>query len=360
MPTARPRNRSPGLHEILGGEGENAPVTLRIVRHGATRLNGESEISVDKERGWSDVPLTAEGRQEARDAAAKLKGAGIEVIVSSDLKRAKETALIIGGILGVKPEFSFKLRPWNLGDLTGKVMTEAKPQIAAYANKPDAKVPGGESFHAFRDRAFEGLGEAVEKHQGKQILIVAHHRVERLIGGWEKAGQPEDHEIDIPTFMQKGDPPGGIITLRTSEEALEGNGMKLPNDDDDPGSINARARQEMGRQAVARNDAAARDTQTVSRGSDDTQNPTASPRQRFMDKVAQGAQAQKATAATGAQQPQEPVGGRDMAGVMAHGRAIAGAKALHAVGHISEAQRDRHIAKSQKAIGRKPFGAFAP
>lgn len=42
-----------------------------------------------------------------------------------------------------------------------------------------------------------------------------------------------------------------------------------------------------------------------------------------------------------------------------HGRAIAGAKALHQLGHISEAQRDKHVGKSMKAL-RKPFGSFAP
>lgn len=48
---------------------------------------------------------------------------------------------------------------------------------------------------------------------------------------------------------------------------------------------------------------------------------------------------------------------------MAHGRAIAGAKALHAVGHISRAERDKHIGKSQAALRggpRKPFGSFSP
>lgn len=42
-----------------------------------------------------------------------------------------------------------------------------------------------------------------------------------------------------------------------------------------------------------------------------------------------------------------------------HGRAIAGAKALHQLGHISEAQKDKHVNKSMKAL-RKPFGSFAP
>jgi hypothetical protein len=50
--------------------------------------------------------------------------------------------------------------------------------------------------------------------------------------------------------------------------------------------------------------------------------------------------------------------------VMAHGRAIAGARALHAVGHITPGERDRHIGRShaaiRKATPRKPFGSFMP
>lgn len=201
----------------------NQPFTIYIVRHGATKMNAESAaVSVDRERGWSDVPLTEEGREEARNAAAALKSKGIQAIVSSDLIRAKETAQIIGAILGVKPEFSFKLRPWNLGYLTGKDMKDANPQIKEHAQNPNEKVEKGETFNAFRNRAFEGFEEAVTDHRGKQLLLVAHHRIERLIAAWEKAGQPVWHSIDLPTFLDKGDPPGGIISLRTTEAALKG------------------------------------------------------------------------------------------------------------------------------------------
>lgn len=53
----------------------------------------------------------------------------------------------------------------------------------------------------------------------------------------------------------------------------------------------------------------------------------------------------------------------DRAQALAHGRAIAGAAALHAVGHITDDERDRHVAASQAAIAkakpRKPFGSWA-
>jgi|SRR5882672_1946119 len=197
--------------------------TIYIVRHGATKFNAEAGVSVDRERGWSDVRLTEEGRQEARKAGAALKSKGLTAIVSSDLERAKETAQIIGGIIGIKPEFSFKLRPWNLGDFTGEDLKEANPQICAYAKTADKPVPGGESFNAFKMRAFQGVDEAVRKHPDP-LLIVCHHRVERLIAGWCKAGEPASHAINLNTFLEQGDPPGGIIILHTSEAALGGKG----------------------------------------------------------------------------------------------------------------------------------------
>src|ERR1700730_124519 len=117
---------------------------LYFVRHGETKLNNDNDTSADRIRGWSDVPLTDKGRSEARAAAAKLKQYSIEVIYSSDLSTAAETASIIGKILDVKPVLSKKLRPWDLGKLTGTSTKEALPSIARYVReKPLVKVPEG-------------------------------------------------------------------------------------------------------------------------------------------------------------------------------------------------------------------------
>jgi 2,3-bisphosphoglycerate-dependent phosphoglycerate mutase len=77
----------------------STPCTFYFVRHGATEPN---------ERGLRcggdlDVPLTLLGRQQAHAVAARMRAMGIEVgmIVCSALVRARETAMIIGGILGV-------------------------------------------------------------------------------------------------------------------------------------------------------------------------------------------------------------------------------------------------------------------
>jgi broad specificity phosphatase PhoE len=211
---------TPVEHDPFGGARVRP---LFIVRHGATKLNAEAGVSVDRERGWSDVRLTKEGRQEAREAAKKLKGKGIEVIVSSDLIRAKETAQIIGEELGIEPEYSFGLRPWNLGDLAGEEMTKVTPQLRDFAcKKPDEAVAGGESFHEFTDRFFEAAADIVAAHPDQTILLICHHRGERELEAWNEDGQLPDHTIDIDVFLEDGDPPGGIKILGTTEAALRG------------------------------------------------------------------------------------------------------------------------------------------
>jgi len=206
---------------------------LYIVRHGATNLNNDSDTSQDRIRSWRDVPLNKEGRAEAKRAAEELKKYNIEVICCSDLSRAKETAQIIGKILDLEPTPSEKLRPWNLGEFTGTSTKEALPKISEYVRKKaDEKVPKGESFNDFSNRAFEGFSESIEKADGKNLCIVTHHRDERLIKAWIKAGQPKDHTIDLNTFLQKGDPPGGVIILKINEENL-GPGGETDSEDQD-------------------------------------------------------------------------------------------------------------------------------
>jgi len=209
--------------EIIAGARQGPEVEFYIVRHGATRMNAVSAVSEDRERGWSQIPLTAEGAEEAREAGLKLKDKGIGAIWCSDLGRSCQTEEIIGGILDIEPKGSTKLRPWGLGNITNKLMKDAMPQIAAYAkNKPDTPVPDGESFNEFKRRAFRGIAEAIGKHPGKTVLLVSHLRVESLLRAWQAAGQPINHEIDVDAFPDRGNAPGNIRTFKTYMPLLWG------------------------------------------------------------------------------------------------------------------------------------------
>lgn len=180
---------------------------IYLIRHGATVYNAESG-GTDRIRGWLNVDLSKEGRREADKIADQLAGSGIKVIVSSDLKRAVETAEKIAATTGATLYKDGNLRPWNLGKFTGQESTIAAPQIKIYAkDKPHQAIPGGgESFNSFRQRAFKGMVEAMGKAKGDGTLaVVSHYRLERLIKSWIDGGENPDGSLDWATFGKKGE-----------------------------------------------------------------------------------------------------------------------------------------------------------
>ena len=82
------------------------PVTFAFIRHGQTDWNRD-----DKLQGSSDIPLNAQGREQAHEAAGILADGGWEVVVSSPLQRARETAKIIAHDLGL--ELGRATRRWS-------------------------------------------------------------------------------------------------------------------------------------------------------------------------------------------------------------------------------------------------------
>ena len=66
-------------------------MTILLLRHGQTDWNVEPARC----QGWADVPLNDVGRAQARDQGRALRGRGIELIVTSHLARARETAEIV-------------------------------------------------------------------------------------------------------------------------------------------------------------------------------------------------------------------------------------------------------------------------
>ena len=195
--------------EAPAGEKRN----IMLVRHGATEMNND-DVSVDRLRGWTDVPLSAQGREEAQRLGQKLKANPPSTILTSDLERAADTAKVISQATGAPiAEETQDFRPWNVGDLAGKKSSEGIPVLANYAeHKPGEAVPGGEAFNDFKKRFFTGLLDAIDNHEGT-IAIVSHHRGERLLRAWEAAGFPENGDIDIKTFNQKGEHTGQVIPL---------------------------------------------------------------------------------------------------------------------------------------------------
>jgi broad specificity phosphatase PhoE len=157
--------------------------TLYLVRHGENKANITREFSYRK----IDYPLTERGVRQAEQTAAHFAnlasrpgGRAIDAIFSSPLKRAIQTAEIIGAATGHGVTVVEELREINCGDFDGTPPTDAlwkhHDQILASwrDGNHDARFPGGEDFHELRARARTALGHAVAGRDGQTIVLVAH------------------------------------------------------------------------------------------------------------------------------------------------------------------------------------------
>ena len=95
------------------------PTEIVLVRHGATEWSASGQHT-----GRTDLPLTDEGRVEAERLAARLRGRDFELVLTSPLRRARDTAVLCG--LGDRAEVDDDLHEWDYGDYEGKTTAEIR------------------------------------------------------------------------------------------------------------------------------------------------------------------------------------------------------------------------------------------
>src|SRR5579885_891994 len=92
---------------------------LYLVRHGQTAWNAQ-----EKAQGHTDVPLDETGKIQAQRLAELLEGSRIDLILTSDLQRSKETAQVIADRFGAPLEATELLRERSFGEWEGLPYTE--------------------------------------------------------------------------------------------------------------------------------------------------------------------------------------------------------------------------------------------
>jgi 2,3-bisphosphoglycerate-dependent phosphoglycerate mutase len=149
---------------------------LCLIRHGETTWNAERRL-----QGHTDIPLNENGAMQARQMAQALKDAKLtfDVLYTSDLKRAADTANAVTQLFGVSAKVDTILRERHFGALQGLSISEApllRPDIwrAHIARDLDHELEGGESIRQFALRVQKALDQIQEQHAGKTILIVSH------------------------------------------------------------------------------------------------------------------------------------------------------------------------------------------
>ena len=148
---------------------------LTLVRHGETYWN-----KVGKQQGLLNSDLTDVGRRQAKATAEALRGYfGFDVMYSSPLGRAAETAAILSETLQLDWSVEGDLQERNLGILQGLTVEEfARIHPAEYegfkSRDPDYVLPEGESSRQRCERGNACIGSIAERHPGQRVLVVTH------------------------------------------------------------------------------------------------------------------------------------------------------------------------------------------
>jgi len=179
----------PDAHEPLRRQRRaylGAPMTeLTFIRHGETDWNLQQRF-----QGQIDVPLNATGHAQAARLAARLAASPPDLLFSSDLQRARETAapLARAWTLEVLPQPA--LREQSFGVLEGlDVPTIQRQHPALWAqwlvHRADFALPGGESLRQFHDRVLAGVQALADSHSGRRLTVVTHGGVLDML--WRSA-----------------------------------------------------------------------------------------------------------------------------------------------------------------------------
>ena len=146
---------------------------LIVIRHGETVWNRDGLM-----QGHTDVELSPEGVAQADKLAERLAGEDFAALISSDLKRAMQTARAIGRRTGheVIPEPA--LRERNFGVLEGLTWDQIRqryPELyERYQRRRDFAPPGGETARQRHDRGIACVSRIAADHAGRRVVLVTH------------------------------------------------------------------------------------------------------------------------------------------------------------------------------------------
>ena len=168
---------------------------LYVVRHGETIWNVENRV-----QGITDIPLTDQGRLDATLLKDLVKDINIDVVISSPLERAIETAKILtDGKLPINTDDRIKERDWGLNE--GANIDEVD-RWDCWDVILNTRVQNIESVQDFMYRVSSFLEDIKVKYKDKNVLVVTHSAVIRVIH-YMLGTIPEDGDLtrmDIPNL----------------------------------------------------------------------------------------------------------------------------------------------------------------
>ena len=147
---------------------------LYLIRHGETEWN-----RLEKTQGCTDINLSENGYIQAGKLARRLLNEGIELVYSSDLKRAYTTASIIAEQLNMGVYTHPGLREMNFGCWEGMDFHSIKREYTEthrlWVSSPDkAIIPGAEELIEVQNRVTNAVKGIVDLNKGRRIAVVSH------------------------------------------------------------------------------------------------------------------------------------------------------------------------------------------
>lgn len=150
-----------------------AAITFYLVRHGEAENN--VRFILNSAGAKKEYHLTERGREQAKKVAAFLATIGADVLYSSPILRAKETAGIISEATGLPIKFDDRL--WEVG--MGRFNDQSQKELLKKYPEPQMRLSpdvadGMESMLHVRSRLDEFLDELKKQYLGKKVILVSH------------------------------------------------------------------------------------------------------------------------------------------------------------------------------------------
>jgi probable phosphoglycerate mutase len=154
---------------------------ILAIRHGQTAWNADGRI-----QGHTDIGLDHIGEWQAERLAQALGDEDVDVLYSSDLSRARQTAAPLAARKGLELRIDSGLRERGFGEFEGLSFAQIEQrwpeQAAAWRQRdPDFGARGGEVLRDFRDRVVATVGRLAMAHRGRSIALVTHGGVLDLL-----------------------------------------------------------------------------------------------------------------------------------------------------------------------------------
>ncbi|HYC79824.1 MAG TPA: histidine phosphatase family protein [Candidatus Binatia bacterium] len=155
---------------------------LIFVRHGETEFNKHHQLMGQR----IDAPLDEKGLEQAKEVIGKLPD-DFEIIYSSPLKRAAQTAEIIANHFSKAVEYNNNLKERDFGSLSGKTWHQIDEEVGAHLSELDEQLKydytpyGGETAEQVRSRLNTFIEEVRSKHPDSKIVVVTHYGLINLM-----------------------------------------------------------------------------------------------------------------------------------------------------------------------------------